>query len=138
MSRVRHIILQVVLTIVAFTMGMILPVSAHKSSDSYLGLRLAGPEVVGQWDIALRDLDYVLNLDTNYDGIVTWGELRARHAPIAEAAVLSGTYVRRPFGNLNLYKKGRVLTGMISSASRFRFEKAVSVHEFNSCGLSMG
>jgi hypothetical protein len=84
MSGVGHLIFQVVLTTVAFTMGMIVPVSAHKSSDSYLSLRLAGPEVVGQWDIALRDLDYALNLDTNYDGIVTWGELRAHHAAIAD------------------------------------------------------
>jgi HupE / UreJ protein len=84
MSRVGRIIFQVVLTTVAFTMTMIVAVSAHKSSDSYLSLRLAGPEVVGQWDIALRDLDYALNLDTNYDGIVTWGELRAHHAVIAD------------------------------------------------------
>jgi hypothetical protein len=47
MSRAGHIIFQVVLATVAFTMGMIVAVSAHKSSDSYLSLRFAGPEVVG-------------------------------------------------------------------------------------------
>jgi hypothetical protein len=82
MSRAGHIIFQVVLT--TLTIGMIAPVSAHKASDSYLSVRLAGPEVVGQWDIALRDLDFALNLDTNYDGIVTWGELRAHQAVIAD------------------------------------------------------
>jgi HupE / UreJ protein len=84
MSRPGHVILQVVLTTIAFSMAIILPVSAHKSSDSYLSLRLDGTEIAGQWDIALRDLDYALDLDGNYDGIITWGELRANHAVIAQ------------------------------------------------------
>jgi hypothetical protein len=32
--------------------------------------------VHGQWDIALRDLDFVLKLDDNGDGKIVWGELR--------------------------------------------------------------
>jgi hypothetical protein len=84
MSGARNAVVRVVLTTVVLTIGMILPSSAHKSSDSYLGLRVAGTEIVGQWDIALRDLDYALDLDSNYDGIISWGELRAHHAVIAE------------------------------------------------------
>ena len=34
----------------------------------------------GQWDIALRDLEYAIGLDADGDGAITWGELRAKHA----------------------------------------------------------
>lgn len=60
---------------------------AHKPSDSYLTLRVAGARVEGRWDIALRDLDYVLQLDTDDDGAVTWGELRARHDDVRAFAL---------------------------------------------------
>lgn len=60
---------------------------AHKPSDSYLALHVDGAEVRGQWDIAIRDLDFALGLDANGDGNVTWGELRARHAEIAAYAL---------------------------------------------------
>ncbi len=53
--------------------------SAHKPSDSYLNLRPVGNEVRGRWDIALRDLDDTLGLDTDGDGVVTWGEVRSRY-----------------------------------------------------------
>jgi hypothetical protein len=61
--------------------------SAHKPSDSYLTVRADGTELVGQWDIALRDLDYAIGLDADGDGTLTWGELRARHAAIAAYAL---------------------------------------------------
>jgi HupE / UreJ protein len=61
---------------------------AHKPSDSYLRLQLAdSPRIEGQWDIALRDLDYAIGLDADGDGAITWGELRARHADIAAYAL---------------------------------------------------
>ena len=59
---------------------------AHKPSDSYLNLTVNGATVTGQWDIALRDLDFALGLDANGDGEITWGEVRARHADIAAYA----------------------------------------------------
>ena len=61
--------------------------SAHKPSDSYLTVTVAGSEVRGQWDIALRDLDFAIGLDSNGDGDITWGELRARHDEIAAYAL---------------------------------------------------
>jgi hypothetical protein len=61
---------------------LVLPAQAHKASDSYLVLNVEGAQVVGQWDIALRDIDFALGLDTDGDGNITWGELRARHAEI--------------------------------------------------------
>jgi hypothetical protein len=63
------------------------PASAHKSSDSYLALRLDGGQLSGQWDIALRDLDYAIGIDTDNDGVITWGELRGRHRAIAAYAL---------------------------------------------------
>jgi len=71
-----------------------LPVLAHKASDSYLVLDVKGKEVSGQWDIALRDIDFALGLDRDGNGEITWGELRARHADIA-AWALGRLSVRR-------------------------------------------
>ncbi len=50
-----------------------LPALAHKPSDSYLTLTLpdAGASFGGQWDIALRDLDFAIGLDSNGDGDIT-------------------------------------------------------------------
>ena len=58
------------------------PALAHKASDSYLVLNVNGPKVSGQWDIALRDIDFALGLDTDGNGEITWGEVRTRHADI--------------------------------------------------------
>jgi len=63
------------------------PADAHKPSDSYLTLKVDGRSVTGQWDIALRDIDFAIGLDTNGDGNITWGELRARHEDIAAYAL---------------------------------------------------
>jgi len=55
---------------------------AHKPSDSYLALFADGKSLRGQWDIALRDLEHAVGLDANGDGVITWGELRTKHAEI--------------------------------------------------------
>jgi hypothetical protein len=55
---------------------------AHKPSDSYLIISADGSKINGQWDIALRDLDFALGLDANGDAEITWGELRAKHGDI--------------------------------------------------------
>jgi hypothetical protein len=55
---------------------------AHKPSDSYLTLAVEESRVAGQWDIALRDLDFAIGLDTNADGVITWGEVQARQKEI--------------------------------------------------------
>jgi hypothetical protein len=56
---------------------------AHKPSDSYLAISVEGSDVKGQWDIALRDLDFAIGLDDNGDGDITWGEVKAHHKDIA-------------------------------------------------------
>jgi len=49
---------------------------AHKASDSYLQLDAGDKSLNLRWDIALRDLDAALILDTNDDGRMTWAEVK--------------------------------------------------------------
>lgn len=79
------------IALVALVMG-VLPVSAlaHKESDAYLSLRTDAHNdhvLHGQWDIALRDLDFAIALDTNHDGAISWGEVQARRGAIESYAL---------------------------------------------------
>ncbi len=60
---------------------------AHKPSDSYLTLTVNENQIEGQWDIALRDLDFAIGLDQDGNGALSWGEIRARHRDIAAYAL---------------------------------------------------
>jgi HupE / UreJ protein len=74
--------------VVAIALAAIaVPLWAHKPSDSYLTLEVQDSRVAGQWDIALRDLDFAIGLDANQDDAITWGEVKARHADIAAYAL---------------------------------------------------
>ncbi|MDE2449859.1 MAG: HupE/UreJ family protein [Gammaproteobacteria bacterium] len=67
-----------------------LPAFAHKESDAYLTLRTVPADshvLEGQWDIALRDLDFALGIDSNHDGKITWGEVRAHRTAIETYAL---------------------------------------------------
>jgi hypothetical protein len=73
------------------------PAHSHSASDAYLTLSddAQNPGVLhGQWDIAIRDLDFLLALDDNGDGKVSWGEVR-QHLPAIERYA----YGRLAFGN---------------------------------------
>ena len=61
---------------------------AHKPSDSYLAIRVEDANVSGQWDIALRDLDFAIGLDDSGDGDISWGEVKAHHTDIAAYALV--------------------------------------------------
>jgi hypothetical protein len=71
MCRIRAVAIGLLLTLA-------LPVWAHKASDSYLVLSVQGQTVTGQWDIALRDVDFAIGLDADSDGEITWSEVQAR------------------------------------------------------------
>lgn len=62
---------------------------AHKPSDSYLtfDLKQSSSEFALRWDIALRDLDFALDLDTDQSGDLTWGEVQAAEARATEFAL---------------------------------------------------
>jgi len=67
---------------------------AHKESDAYVTLRTVArhpDELRGQWDIALRDLDFAIGLDSNHDGKITWGEVRAHRLAIERYALAALT-----------------------------------------------
>jgi hypothetical protein len=87
------------LMFVALTIFALPPAQAHKASDSYLVLDVKGQTVTGQWDIAVRDIDFALGLDADGNAEVTWGELRNRQADIASWA----------FSRLNLQRGGDCL-----------------------------
>ena len=74
------------LAVIALLFGTTPAAEAHKPSDSYLSIRVEGSRVSGQWDIALRDLDYAISLDTDDDGTLTWGEVRGQATRITAYA----------------------------------------------------
>jgi hypothetical protein len=63
---------------------------AHSASDAYLTFdvapRGAATVIEARWDIALRDLNFVLGLDDDGDGNVTWGEVKRHRAQIESYA----------------------------------------------------
>lgn len=83
--------LRLILLPFAFALALLpLAASAHKESDAYLTLRTdaANDHVLhGQWDIALRDLDFAIGLDANHDGAITWGEVQAQRTAIETYAL---------------------------------------------------
>ncbi|HQZ05420.1 MAG TPA: HupE/UreJ family protein [Burkholderiaceae bacterium] len=60
---------------------------AHKASTSYLQLQMDGAAISGRWDVALRDLDIAMGLDTNDDGKLAWGEVRQQQDRIGRYAL---------------------------------------------------
>jgi hypothetical protein len=86
----RHLLQHLLqcLAIAAFLLlGCSLPAQAHKPSDSYLTLKVHDKGIDGQWDIALRDLDFAIGLDANGNGEITWDEVRSKHDAIAAYAL---------------------------------------------------
>jgi len=61
---------------------------AHKSSDSYLKINFENNKWNIVWDIAIRDLQNVINIDENADGKVTWGEVKFSR-PFIESYAIS-------------------------------------------------
>jgi len=77
--------MRIILTLILLLLTT--PTWAHKPSDSYLALTVKDSQVEGQWDIALRDLDYAIGLDTDGNGAITWGEVRSKQDEIAAYAL---------------------------------------------------
>ncbi|RZI92228.1 MAG: HupE/UreJ family protein [Variovorax sp.] len=70
------------------------PAHAHKASDAYLQLQRVEGGVQLRWDIALRDLDAVLELDRDGDQKLSWGEVKER-LPDVRAYALSHLALQR-------------------------------------------
>ena len=79
--------IRALLLLLALALALHGPAQAHKPSDSYLTMRAAdNGDVTVRWDIALRDLDYVLQLDRDGNGELSWGEVRQRSDDITRLA----------------------------------------------------
>jgi hypothetical protein len=62
-------------------------VFAHKPSDSYLRITGGGEQLSAEWDIALKDLEFLVGLDADQNGKITWGELKAQRQAITAHAL---------------------------------------------------
>ena len=77
------------LRLIAFALATLVATpfaQAHKASDADLTLQVDGASVAARVDIALRDLDRDLDLDTNADDRLSWKEVRTRWTDIAALA----------------------------------------------------
>ncbi len=69
---------------------------AHKESDAYVDLHTDPANLnalLGQFDVALRDLDFAIGIDSNHDGNITWGEVKA-HRDAIERYVLPNLTIK--------------------------------------------
>jgi hypothetical protein len=69
--------------------GFASPAAAHKASDAYLFMEPAVSGTRLRLDIALRDLDAALPLDSDGDRQLTWGEVKSAW-PAIDALALGG------------------------------------------------
>ena len=72
---------------VAIGIALAGPALAHKASDAYLLLDARGPAATLRIDVALRDLDAALDIDTDGDAKLTWAEVRAGLPAIEDYAM---------------------------------------------------
>jgi hypothetical protein len=68
--------------------ALLLPAVARAdlASTSYLTIVAHGHDIDVEWSLALRDLEDAIGLDSDGDGSITWGELRAASGRIAAYA----------------------------------------------------
>jgi hypothetical protein len=52
-------------------------VQAHIASNGFVVAEVKGQEISGSVELAVRDVELAVGVDTNHDGKVTWGEVRA-------------------------------------------------------------
>ena len=77
---------------------------AHKASDSYLQIDATDQKMSVRWDIALRDLDAAVDIDTNEDGKLTWAEVKTAWPNIENYAL-----ARLTIQGCELHKTGQGL-----------------------------
>jgi hypothetical protein len=78
MIRLHSAFACVLLLLVSATAG------AHISSNGFVTLTVEGSHVSGSIEVAIRDAELAVGLDSNNDGRITWGELRAHQREITQ------------------------------------------------------
>lgn len=66
---------RIVLALALLSMAM--SAQAHVASNSFLSMQVQGARVDGALELAVRDAEIAVGLDSNHDGKVTWDEVRA-------------------------------------------------------------
>ncbi len=96
----RHLISFLILACLVFPYSGL----AHTPSSSYLFIKNMesntnneADDIRLQWDIGLRDLEYVLGLDTNIDRKITWQEVKEKQTEILAYA----------FSNLDIQRNNK-------------------------------
>lgn len=59
-------------------------VQAHVASNSFLKVRVDGTRLDGALELAVRDAELAVGLDSNRDGKVSWGEVRAAQGVLGQ------------------------------------------------------
>jgi hypothetical protein len=67
----------------AMLLGAATVAQAHVASNSFLTMAVDGATVEGSVELAVRDAELAVGLDSNHDGQVTWGEVRAAQGALA-------------------------------------------------------
>jgi hypothetical protein len=57
---------------------------AHIASNGFLVAQVSDHEITGSLELAVRDVELAIGVDSNGDGKVTWGELRAREPDLRQ------------------------------------------------------
>lgn len=60
---------------------------AHKPSDSYLKITGGSDRLSIEWDISIKDLEFLIGVDGDQNGEITWGELKSQREAIAARAL---------------------------------------------------
>ena len=104
--------------------------SAHKASDAYLQIDATAQGTTVRLDIALRDLEAALDIDTDQDGKLTWGEVKAAWPAIEQYALagltIAGCPLRAVERALERRNDGAYAVLMLSSACALPAVPAIS------------
>ncbi len=105
---------------------------AHKASDAYLQIDAGDQGLTLRWDIALRDLDAAIDLDTDEDGRLTWGEVKAAWPRIQTYAMdrlrIDGCALRPAAEALALERRNDGAYAVMQLASDCRLAQAPVIH----------
>lgn len=62
----------------------VLPAQAHKPSESFLKINAASQSITIKWNVAIRDLDYLIDLDLNNDSEISGFEFKNQEQKIRD------------------------------------------------------
>src|SRR5262245_59369254 len=72
---------------ILITVGVLLCMAhnacAHLQSTAFLTLKSDHAVLIGEWQLSIRDLEDVVGIDNNQDGVITWGELTAQKEAVS-------------------------------------------------------